>query len=381
MYRSILSRYLGANFILPFVVTLIFVLTFLLTFQMFKIVNLAMNTGVPTAILMELVSHLIIFTLPLALPLAILFATLYMFNRLSLDSEYTAMRSFGLSKHKIFIPVFLLGILISFAISELSKNVIPYSTAQFRNTVAFLTSKGYVTSIKEGNFFTDIPGLTLFAEKVENEGVDLSRIFINFKNNTDAYGKVERTIFANKGKLIKLNENEMGAAELRLKLFDGNIVKMNDKGVEIEKILFKEYDFPITSGQMIAGAALKDNMRTNAELREIIYLPQKQREEKRIEKKDFISAKIEYFSRYNTAIQCLVFVLLGFVLGIQPTRGKARNTGVMTLGILVAYYVIFFLGISIAKAGKIDPLIMVYLPTTLTTVIGLRLYSKLDWVN
>ncbi|MFZ4714060.1 MAG: LptF/LptG family permease [Bacteriovoracaceae bacterium] len=381
MFRgSILVRYIASSFILPFIVTLIFVLTFLLTVQMFRIVSLVMNTGVPLRVVMELIGHLIIYTLPIALPLAILFSTLFLFNRLSLDSEYTAMRSFGLSKHKIFLPVLIMGILISLTVSEISKNLIPYSTSQFRHTLAYLTSKGYITSIKEGNFFTDIPGLTLFAEKVENEGTDLSRIFINFKNARDQ-DSFERTIFAARGKLLKINENEIGAASLRLKLFDGNIIKLDGEGKELEKILFKEYDFPITNGALISGAAVKDSMRTNKELRDIIGMPEKARDEKGISIKDFISAKIEYYSRYNTALQCLVFILIGFVLGIQPTRGKGRNTGLMTLAVVVIYYGIFFFGVTFAKSGKIDPLITTFLPTILTTSVGLWLYSKLDWIH
>ena len=381
MFRgSILVRYIASSFILPFLVTLVFVLTFLLTVQMFRIVTLVMNTGVPLKVVAELIAHLIITTLPIALPLAILFSTLFLFNRLSLDSEYTAMRSFGLSKHKIFLPVLVMGILISFTVSEISKNLIPYSTSQFRHTLAYLTSKGYITNIKEGNFFTDIPGLTLFAEKVTNEGTDLNRIFINFKNSKDN-DSTERTIFAARGKLIKLNENEIGAASLRLKLFDGNIIKLDKEGHELEKILFQEYDFPITNGALISGAAVKDSMRSNKELRNIIHLTEKEREEKSISSKDFISAKIEYFTRYNTALQCVVFILIGFVLGIQPTRGKGRNTGLMTLGVVVIYYAIYFMGVSLAKSGKVDPALSTFLPTILTTSVGLWLYSKLDWIH
>lgn len=373
-----LSRYLAASFILPFLVTLIFTLTFLLTFQMFKIVNLAMNTGVQLKVIFILTAHLIVYTVPIALPLSILFATLFLFNRLSLDSEYTAMRSFGLSKTKIFMPVLLVGLMVSVVVNELSKNAIPYSAAEFKNMLAYLTSKGYITSIKEGHFFTDIPGLTLFSEKVTNDGNDLEEVFINFKNAKEDF---ERVIFAKRGKLIKLNENEIGAASLRLKLFEGNIVKVDPGGNEIEKIIFAEYDFPISSGMMISGSAVKDSMRSNDELKEIIKMDDKTREKKGFELKDIINAKIEYYSRFNTAFQCIVFVMLGFVLGIQPTRGKARNTGVMTLVVLIVYYLIFFLGVSVARWSKIDPIFIVFLPTAVTFLLSAHFYRKLDWVS
>lgn len=378
MMKTTISRYLAASFILPFLVTLIFTLTFLLTFQMFKIVSLAMNTGVQLKIIFILTGHLIVYTVPIALPLSILFATLFLFNRLSLDSEYTAMRSFGLSKTKIFMPVLLIGLMISVMVNELSKNAIPYSAAEFKNMLAYLTSKGYITSIKEGHFFTDIPGLTLFSEKVTNDGNDLEEVFINFKNSKEDY---ERVIFAKRGKLIKLNENEIGAASLRLKLFEGNIVKLDRTGNEIEKIIFAEYDFPISSGMMIQGSAVKDSMRSSDELREIINLDIKAQEKRGLELKEIINAKIEYYSRINTAFQCIVFVILGFVLGIQPTRGKARNTGVMTLGVLIIYYLIFFMGVSISRWGKIDPGIIVFLPTAITFILSAYFYRKLDWVS
>lgn len=375
---KLIGRYLGASFALPFVVTLIFTLTFLLSIQMFKIVELVMNTGVPVKVVMVLMGHMIMYTLPLALPLSVLFSTLFLFNRLSLDSEYTVMRAAGISRYKILLPIFLVGLSISVSIFEFSKEVIPHSTTEFKNMVAFLTSKGYITSIKEGHFFTDIPGVTLFSEKVTDEGTKLKNVFISFKNSKDDF---ERIIFAQDGLLVKINENEMGAAKLRLKLFNGNMVKVNTNGDQLEKVLFNEYDFPISSGTLMSGSALKDSMRSNRELREIINLKPKELEKKKMSLKDFNSAKIEFYNRHNLPLQCLVFVVLGFVLGVQPTRGKGKNTGLITLLILVSYYAVFFLGISLTKSGKVDPIYVVFLPTIIMGAYSLYQFKKLDWVS
>jgi lipopolysaccharide export LptBFGC system permease protein LptF len=47
----------------------------------------------------------------------------------------------------------------------------------------------------------------------------------------------------------------------------------------------------------------------------------------------------------------------------------------------VIYYAIYFMGVSLAKSGKVDPAISAFLPTILTTSVGLWLYSKLDWIH
>lgn len=370
---KVVQRYLAMTFIPPFFLSVVFFVCFLLTFQLFKIMNIVINKGVDFATLMILIGDIALSFLPMAVPLSVLFAMLYTMNKLSEDSEVIAMRSFGFSKHKLFIPFLIMGIFISWAIFSLNRNIIPISYKQFTNTIVKLSSRGTMTDIKSETFFTDIPNVTLFANKVSTEGKKMSNVFIHFKNTDES---VERIIFAEKGSIVREGADDWGLPQLRMRLTDGNITKIEKNNQDTEKVLFKEYDFPLYSRDTDPNFIAKDSMKTNSELLEKI------RAEKALgKKKEIVKTELEYWSRINTPFLCMVFLFLGFTLGIKRARGKGGNTGVVVLVILVLYYALLFFGVSLSKKGILPPLVASVAPTFLAFFVGLYYYRKLDWVS
>ncbi len=387
---SIIQRYLGAHFIAPFVFSTLFFVIFLLTFQLFRIIKILTSKGVDILAVLELMGHISISFLPMAVPLSALFAMIFTLNKLSEDSEVVAMRSFGLKKHNLFLPFIFLSLMIAAMIFVLNRNLIPYSKTIFKNSIIHLTSKGNMTDIKSGQFFTEIPGITLFAENVSEGGVKLSEVFILQKK---AIG--EHIIFAKRGALIKQSLGELRTPGMRLHLEEGNIVKFSD-GKETEKILFDEYDFPVLSGGGLPGFVTKDGMRSNSELRRII---KERREEitKLTELKaqnklnaqqinelnnlnnDLPKSEIEYWTRFNTPVQVILFMFLGFSLGIKRGRGKTKSSGSLGMFFLIGYYVLFFTGVSLARKGNVPTYLVVFLPTLITFILGTYFYRKLDW--
>lgn len=385
---TVVQRYLAANFIAPFVLATSFFVTFLLTFQLFRLVRIVTNKGVELTAIFELMGHIAISFLPMAVPLSALFATIFTLNKLSEDSEVVAMRSFGLQKSDLLVPFVILGIFISSMIFVLNRNLIPHSKTQFKNTVIKLTSQGSMTEIKSGQFFTSIPNVTLFAEKVFDGGTKLQDVFILKKTKN-----VEQVIFAKRGALIKQPVGRLRTPSLRLHLEDGNIVKIEDKEGALEKVLFMEYDFPVVSGGALPGFVTKDSMRSNAELKRVISKRKKKLSE--FAKKDKLSSnevnerngildrlpksELEYWSRFNTPLQVLIFIFLGFSLGIKRGRGKTKSSGSLGLFYLLGYYILFFGGVSVARKGAVPPYAVVFLPTVLSVFLGTYLYRKLDW--
>lgn len=387
MPTAIVQRYLAAHFIGPFVLATSFFVIFLLTFQLFRLIQIVTSKGVHPSAIFELMGHIAISFLPMAVPLSALFATIYTLNKLSEDSEIVAMRSFGLQKATLIKPFIVLGIFISGMIFVLNRNLIPHSKTQFKNTIIRLTSQGSMTDIKAGQFFTEIPDVTLFAENVTDGGSRLQDVFIlqNKKN-------VEQVIFAKRGVLIKQPVGKLRTPTLRLHLEEGNIVKIDGEKT-VEKILFADYDFPVVSGGILPGFVTKDSMRSNAELVKVIDerrvrleelgLKSNLTNEEAFEKNDILTnlpkTELEYWSRFNTPLQVLLFIFLGFSLGIKKGRGKTKSSGSLGLFYLLGYYVLFFGGISFARKGAVPAFVVIYLPTLLSIFLGVKLYRNLDW--
>lgn len=385
---KVTTRYLASTFLPPFVLGFVFFVSFLITFYMFRIIGLIVNKGVDIATVLTMVMDLSVSFFPLATPLAAFFATIYTLNKLSEDSEIIAMRSFGMTKIKIYMPFLAISFLVAFTIHSLYGVFIPRANAAFKNTIVKLTSAGMLNSIKSGQFFTDIPNATMFAEEVTDDGTNFKEVFLHLldKSKTE-----QRIIFARTGSLIKVYADQWHAPNLRLHLNDGNIIKMNEAGNQVEKILFKEYDFPVLSTDYATTLLNKDSMKTNDELQKII-------EEKKIKWKEAVALKktpeetkelkltyfrsqVELFSRYATVPQIILFIFLGFSLGIKRQRGSGGNGTVRALLIMVGYYVVYFFLISLSQGGKLDPAISNFGPSIILFFVALHYYKKLDWAG
>ncbi|WP_127716559.1 LptF/LptG family permease [Halobacteriovorax sp. HLS] len=380
---KLIQRYLTANFIAPFVLSTFFFVAFLLTFQLFRIIKIVISKGVEWTVVMELVGHIAISFIPMAVPLSCLFATIYTLNKLSDDSEIVAMRSFGVTKFKLFLPFLISGLFIGACIFSLNNKVIPASKTQFKNTIIRLTSTGVLTDIKSGQFFTEVPGVTLFADEVEEKGKMMKHVFIQKSKKGNL---AEQVVHAKEGSLIKILDEKWGVPSVRLHLKDGVIIKrFEGQDGEIEKILFKDYDFPLTSGGAITEFVTKDGMKTNSELKNSIRDSATKSKELKLTKRQTMQAsaktQLEYWSRINTPIQCVLFIFLGFVFGIKHGRGKTKNTSGRALSFLLSYYAVFFFGVSLSRKGILDPMITTFSPTVVSIGLGIYLYRKLDWAS
>jgi len=389
---KVTTRYLASNFIPPFVIGFVFFVAFLITFYMFRIISLIVTKSIEIAVVLEMVLNLSVSFFPLATPLAVFFATIYTLNKLSDDSEIIAMRSFGMTKFRIYLPFLIVSLLVGGTIFSLNSVYIPQASANFKNTIMRLTSTGMLTSIKSGQFFTDIPNATLFAEKVSEDGDNFEEVFLHVKDKNSVE---QRIIFANQGSLIKLFADAQNAPSLRLHLTDGNIVKINAEGDQIEKILFHEYDFPIFSSEMAGSGLDKDSMKTNSELvdviearrKNVVYIernPPKNELEKKDRKearKALTKSQIEYFGRFIVVPQIVFFVLLGFSLGIKKGRGATSNNSIRAIIILLSYYGLYFFFLSLAQRGVLSASLASFTPSVLLGLISIYYFRKLDWVG
>lgn len=373
--KLMLQRYLAAQFILPLVVSTFFFISFLLTFELFKMTELLVTRDISIWFTIKLIGNIALTFIPLSLPIAVFFSTIYCMNKLSADSEYIAMRAGGLTKFRIMLPFLIVAGLLTASVYQLNQTVIPQSNRAFKQKINFLTSSGLLAGIKEGQFFTLIPNLTLFATKSTKYGRNLSEVFLHLKENE----KSDRVIFAERGELVFERSSETLSEKLTLTLFNGNIIGQSE-GNDIEKILFERYIFPVSQKQFDDRLSIKETMLTSSELAGVMEMTEEQAKKAyNFNKKDMFNARYEFWNRKNGAFICFIFCFLGFTLGVSGNRGKSKNSGLMGLMCLIIYYALYFSLVSVAKKGTIPVPIAVFFPLTVMTCFGFWFYRKLDW--
>ena len=318
--RIILQRYLAYNLIPPFIVATIFFMVFLTVFELFKVMRILIGGEVQMMEVAALLYYIGLGFLPMALPIAILFATTYTMSKLSEDSEIVVMRSLGLSKYRLVAPILIMSLVIAASVYSLNDVYIPNTQKKFREITADLSSKSALAGIKSQEFFTELSGITLYADNVSNDVKDLSNVFIRFDDNDES-----QIIFAQSGELKKQHSAD-GSRILgfRLSLNDGNITKFKHKTTDVEKIIFQNYDFPIQDKIDRNEFSKKNSMKTNEELLSFVKLPLKEKTAK-MSKRDAIRVELEYWNRLNGPILICFFAFLGFTLGTKKSRGKSGN--------------------------------------------------------
>ena len=361
---------------MPLVVSTVFFICFLLTFELFRLTELLVTRDISIWFTAGLIGNIALTFIPLSLPIAVFFSTIYCLNRLSADSEYIAMRAGGLTKERILFPFLLVAGLLTVSVFYLNQNLIPQSNKDFKRKVNYLTSSGLLAGIKPGQFFTLIPGLTLFASRSTKYGRNLEEVFLQL---SDAKTKEEKTIFAKSGELLFERNPKSLVEKLTLTLFDGNIIGQNEEN-DTEKILFKKYVFPVSQSQFKDRFSIKETMLSSRELERVIAMNFKEAEKVyNFNEKEFFNAKYEYWNRKNGALIVFVFCFLGFTLGITGTRGKSKNAGFVGILCLIVYYGLFFSLVSVAKKEQIPIQLAVFFPASVMFMFGGYFYRKLDW--
>lgn len=373
--KLLLQRYLAAQFILPLVVSTFFFISFLLTFELFRMTELLVTRDISIWFTLKLVGNIALTFVPLSLPIAVFFSTIYCLNKLSADSEYIAMRAGGFTKVRILLPFVLIAGILTVSVYHLNQTVIPHSNKAFRQKINFLTSSGLLAGIKEGQFFTLIPNLTLFASKSTKYGRNLEEVFLHLKEKEDAH----RVIFAKRGELLFERSDESLSEKLTLTLFEGNIIGQS-QGKNVEKILFDKYVFPISQKQFDDKFSIKETMLTSKELEGVLKMTFKEAEKVyNFNEKEYFNAKYEFWNRKNGAFICFVFCFLGFTLGVTGNRGKSKSSGLIGLMCLILYYGLYFSLVGLAKKETLPIPVAVFLPITVMSILGIWFYRKLDW--
>ena len=374
--RNLITSYLASSFVMPFVVSNIFFVTFLLTFELFKLTKLIVTQDVSFLFVLSLVGDIAVTLLPLAIPISIFFSVIFCMNKISNDSEYIAMRSFGMTKIQILTPFLIIAFFIGINAYFLGQELVPVAKKSFRQKVTMLSSESLIAGLKSGQFFTAIDNVTLFPSEVSKDGKELKDIYLNIVASGQ---ESERFIFAKHGNLIYEKNSKTGIESLNLHLREGNITELMSDQKRVEKVLFDDYVFPMTSKRFSYSFQTRETMMNFVELKAFLAEGFEAAKAQGYNEKDFFNANYEFWNRINAPLLCLVFTFLGFCLGVKGTRGVVKNGAGVAILYLISYYILFFSFVSLARDNGIAVPLALSVPLILLIGLAIRLYRKLDW--
>ncbi|MES2767535.1 MAG: LPS export ABC transporter permease LptF [Bdellovibrionota bacterium] len=343
---------------LPSLLTGIIVfISILLMFQVLKLTEFVLAHGVTIEVIMRLVIYLSISFLPAILPMSVLFSVLMTYGRLSTDSEIIAFKSLGVSQKYLTIPAIVIGVVMCVVSAQTYFFIGPWGAKQSYSLLNVLGSSQVISNIREGTFAEGFFDLVVYANSVNEKKGILKDVFIYDERSQS----VPVTIIAQEGQI--LSPKDFSLASTVLRLFKGSIHRTGE-GV-YTKIQFENYDISLTP-------ELDKNEKEDSPKAMTITEIHRELAKKDITSDRYLKLDTEYHKRWALPFACIIFSLIGVGLGTVVNRRMAKSGGfVVSIGLIVTYWILYVSMETIARNGTIHPAIALWLPNVLFFITAL----------
>lgn len=371
--------------------------TFLLMMRgIFTLMEQVFVRGVPARdalqVLVITVPHVVVLTIPMSF----LFGVLLAVGRMNSDNEIIALQAAGISLRRLLRPVLALSLLLVTVNLYLYLVVMPWSNQELNDLkVRFFSAGRKAIHIEPGVFYEDFPNMLLYVRQVD-PATEVWRDVILFDTTDPGQS---RLILAHHGRIVS-GPSESDA--------DGGDLRAAERGAGSDPWLLLEdvtthLFFPgqpetsrvnVTQRQLIrlrvssggtvhrsVGMAERDSLELLAFLRggdlpdAELSDPEERAEQRRL-------AGIELHKRLAIPVACLVFGFLALPLGIG-SRGGGRGRGfILSLGVVLVYYVVINNGELQALRGRIPAWLGMWLPNLLLLALALLLMRRMGrWLG
>ncbi len=312
-----------------------------------------------------LLFYLTPFFLFLLIPLGCMLSVFLTFLRMNTDRELIALRAGGVSIYQMLPTTILLCLLCTGVNYGVSIHGLGWGMQNFYNAVFDLAMEKSEVSIQPGTFNSNMPGLTIYTQKIDSRTREMHNVFIRDKTNRE----VDATVVAATGEMQKDPEN----FQLLFVLRNGSIYR-NDSG-EMSVLGFDRYVIRFDMGQLLdikQRTVHKESEMTWAQLQ-----AESARED--LDAEDEREVRMEKSKRIVLPLSSIILGLLAMPMAFA-FQGLNKQYGIiLVLFTFFGYFTIFSVGLSLGNAGVIGPITGLWLPNGLLLalgVLGIRLCAR-----
>jgi lipopolysaccharide export system permease protein len=177
-----LDKLIIRAFIGPFLATFLISL-FVLILQFFWLwIDDFVGKGLDVFTIFTLIGYVAATVVPLALPLALLLSSIMTFGNLGESFELVAIKSSGISLMRFMMPLLIISVLISGVAFLFGNNIIPVATLKLESLKYDVVRAKPALDIKEGVFYTKMPGYVIKLGKKEKDDSTIRNIIIYERN-------------------------------------------------------------------------------------------------------------------------------------------------------------------------------------------------------
>ncbi len=361
---KIVNRYILQELITPFLFGVAaFAGIFIGTDLLFRLTEYYSIWGVKIITLIKLFFLSLPAIIVLSFPMATLLATILAYNRLSGNSEITALRAGGFSVYKLVIPALIIGLLMSGFTVAINEWVVPGANYIYDQIVWEIKHGEKMPNTQYNLYLTPIdkkthrPDFILYSHYFNGENGTMNDVYLQDYED----GRPVTMIEAKKARWFEGGWH----------FFDGVIYHLKT-GERIPALKFKEYKAEGVYNTPEQISKLNKNIEdmNMKELKEYIYLLKEQG-------KEAYEEEVKWHQRLSVPFASFIFALLAAPLGIRPGRtgGSAMGMGLSIIVIFI-YYILMTVGDALGSQGTISPWFGAWLQNIIILVFGIAMLYK-----
>lgn len=345
--KFVLSQVLGATI----VCLILFIIVWIAPETLFKIIKkILRDTYTPLYGLKVLILE-IPKVLAKAIPVGILLGSIFTFDRLSKNSELSILRGIGLSFNRIMAPVIVFGVILSFFCYLVNDKLVPNASQKLGESKGGGSHFVYIVENPDKSPKQNI----IVSNFTPQEIYDITVMNFSHEKYTDAT-MFKSIVFASTAH----KENNAWILDNAL------IYEIDDDGI-YKKVSHQE-KYPILTEKNQAQDVF--NLMLNSTRKERVFTNHQIKNHAKLLKKANFSDEYRYFKaklyqRYLHPLTCILFAIIGCMLGFAPPRSQRLVGFTIAVGIIFGYYITLTFFDLLAQKAILPPLLAAGFPIIL----------------
>jgi lipopolysaccharide export system permease protein len=369
----LIPRYIIGAMAPYILISLLMLTAVLLAQQAARLAELVIYADLPFSLLGSIGAALLPGVLIFSIPLATLAGIIVGFSRMGSDSEIVAMRAAGVGSWTMIWPALLIGLLFTGATTYLHLKEAP-EAARDLERIALQGMLAKLDSPVEPRTFSTLPRFVIYVRDGNKDLGTWGRVFI-FGQRPD---QTTLVYTARSGRIDSSgDQSELVLTDVLATKFPSHTADVQteppaSKSVANEENAYvversEQLRFSINTGR--ADIVQRLNRRdTNADAMDWGNLRERLTSGSVAEQRE--AARI-LNRRVALSLAPLGFSFLGAILGLRIRRGGKSVGVLLTIIVVVIYYLLSLLGESLARAGSISPYLGPWLATIFIVALSL----------
>jgi lipopolysaccharide export system permease protein len=363
---GLIDRYLARSIAVPLIGSLILAAMLLLLDKMLRLFQFVVDSGGPVSVVWRMLANLLPEYLSLGIPIGLMLGVLLAFRKLALSSELDSMRGIGIGYGRLLRIPYAYAIPLAFINLFIVGYLEPYTHYRYEGLRFDLKSGALGASIKVGEFNQLGKHLTVRIDRSENKGTQLQGIFVQM----DDPSGMSVAATAEHGRFLSTEDPD----EIVFQLTKGRLVQDSPKFPTPRTLAFNLYNFPVKLPAIDQfrrrGGTVSDELYLH-ELWQVGYGGRAP------DLKHKLEAQASFNMRLVEVIMMLMLPLLAVALAVPPKRSTSSLGIFLGILIVVAYHKVNQYAEQAATNGQIDPVIGLWLPLIILTVLIAWMYHVL----